>query len=138
MIIRLHHIGIASKNIEKDQKFFELFSYKNKGQLREDKKTDISVQFMSGDLLPDIELVSNLTSGEGPVTPYLQSRRKIFHLAFETDDINADLREFVDNNNAVLLAPITYVKDNNTDIKAWCYLMFRNAMIVEVVEIKKV
>ncbi len=135
MIKGLHHIGIASRNIAKDALFFEAFGYHSQSSEREDAQADIRVQFLSADNQPDLELVANL-SKDGPMTPHLQARRKIFHFAYETDDIETDAQKMVDEQNASFLVPITRVEDVSSDIKAWCYLMFRNMMIVELVELK--
>lgn len=40
-------------------------------------------------------------------------------------------------NGGMFLVPITYVDEDNTDIAAWCYLAFRNSMIVELVQLKE-
>lgn len=135
MIKGLHHIGVASRNIAKDTVFFETFGYHPQSAEREDAQADIRVQFLSADNQPDLELVANLNK-EGPVTPHLQVRRKIFHFAYETDDIETDARKMIDEQNASFLVPITQVEDGSSSIKAWCYLMFRNMMIVELVELK--
>ena len=81
MIGRLHHIGIASWNIQADMSFYGLLGYAAKGALREDVHAGIRVQFMSAEGQPDIELVQNLAKG-GPMTPHLQARRKVFHFAY--------------------------------------------------------
>lgn len=135
MIKGLHHIGIASRNIAKDTAFFETFGYRPQSPERDDVQADIRVQFLSAGNQPDLELVANL-SKEGPVSPHLQARRKIFHFAYETDDIEADAQKMIDEQSASFLVPITRVEDASSNIKAWCYLMFRNMMIVELVELK--
>ena len=127
--------GVTSRNIAKDTVFFETFGYHPQSAEREDAQADIRVQFLSADNQPDLELVANLNK-EGPVTPHLQVRRKIFHFAYETDDIETDARKMIDEQNASFLVPITQVEDGSSSIKAWCYLMFRNMMIVELVELK--
>lgn len=135
MIRGLHHIGIASRNIAKDATFFETFGYHPQSAERQDVQAGIRVQFLSAGNQPDLELVANLEK-DGPVTSHLQARRKIFHFAYESDDIIADAQKMIDEQNASFLVPITYTQDGSTNIKAWCYLMFRNMMIVELVELK--
>lgn len=135
MIKGLHHIGIASRNIAKDTAFFETFGYRPQSPERDDVQADIRVQFLSAGNQPDLELVANL-SKEGPVSPHLQARRKIFHFAYETDNLEKDAQKMIDEQSASFLVPITRVEDASSNIKAWCYLMFRNMMIVELVELK--
>lgn len=132
----LHHIGISSRNIEKDISFFTYFGYSIKGNLREDNLASIKVQFMEAEGQPDIELVENLKKGDGPMTPHLQAKRKIFHYAYETNSIEKKAQEIIDLHGGFYLVPIQYVDDTISDIYAWCYLMFRNMMIIELVQVK--
>ena len=136
MIGQLHHIGIASRNISKDVGFFEIFGYKPMGELRDDAAAGIRVQFLSAPNQPMLELVENLEK-EGPMTAHLQARRKIFHFAYETNDIEADANLLVQEQSAMFLVPITHVADEKSNIAAWCYLMFRNMMIMELVQLKQ-
>ncbi len=131
MIRKLHHIGIASRNIQADMSFYGLLGYAAKGVLREDVDAGIKVQFMSAEAQPDIELVQNLTKG-GPMTPHLQAKRKIFHFAYETDDIMVDAQKLIDAQGAMWLVPIT--ETDSAEMSAWCYLACRNMMILELVQ----
>ena len=133
MIRKLHHIGIASRNIEADMSFYGLLGYAVKGALREDVNAGIKVQFMSAEAQPDIELVQNIVK-DGPMTPHLQAKRKIFHFAYETDDIKADAQKLIDEQGAVWLVPIT--ETDSAEMSAWCYLACRNMMILELVQAK--
>lgn len=134
MIGKLHHIGIASRNVQSDMSFYSLLGYAAKGGLREDGDAGIKVQFMSADGQPDIELVQNLAK-EGPMTPHLQAKRKIFHFAYETDDIGADAQKLIDEQGAMWLVPIT--ETDSPEMSAWCYLAFRNMMILELVQARR-
>lgn len=138
MMNKLHHIGIASKNIYADEKFFHLLGYKSKGSSYEDHQANIKVLFMSAEGQPDIELVQNLEKAEGPMSAHLQAKRKIFHFAYEVDDIEKIAQHFVDNEGAIYLVPIQYHSSDESDIHAWCYLYFRSMMIVELVQVKDV
>ena len=130
MIGRLHHIGIATRNIEKDIAFYAVLGFVPKGGVSEDRTAGIKVQFMSTDGQPDLELVQNLEKA-GPMTVHLQARRKIFHFAYETDDISGDAQKLIDEQGAVWLVPIT--SSDSPEIEQWCYLACRNMMILELV-----
>jgi methylmalonyl-CoA/ethylmalonyl-CoA epimerase len=134
MIRKLHHIGIASRNIQADMSFYGLLGYAAKGALREDVDAGIKVQFMSADGQPDLELVQNLVK-DGPMTPHLQAKRKVFHFAYETDDLKADAQRLIDEQGAMWLVPIT--EADCAEISAWCYLAFRNMMILELVQVRR-
>lgn len=134
--MKLHHIGIASNNIKKDITFFVSLGYSTKGPLREDDIASIRVQFMEADDQPDIELVENLEKGEGPMTAHLQAKRKIFHYAYETDNIEKKAQELIDSQGGFYLVPIQYSDNALSGIYAWCYLTFRNMMIIELVQVK--
>ena len=49
MIKALHHIGIASKNIDKDIGFFSLFGYTPDGEKRADASSEIQVKFLKAE-----------------------------------------------------------------------------------------
>ena len=139
MLKGLHHIGIASKSIEKDVQFFSCFGYSPLGGIREEPQTGIRVCFlknMRGGVSPDLELVANL-SADGPITAHLQARRKIYHFAYVSDDIVNDAERLIAENKGMYLVPMTHLDDKNCDIVNWCYLAFRNSMIIELVELKK-
>lgn len=134
MIGKLHHLGVASRNIGKDVAFYELLGYTPAGEPREDSASGIRVQFLSAEGQPDIELVQNLEK-DGPVTPHLQARRKVFHVAYETDDIVGEAQRLVDEQGAVWLVPIT--ESDAPEMSAWCYLACRNTLILELVQTRK-
>lgn len=136
MIKGLHHIGIASKNLAKDIAFYEMFGYTPEGKIREDTDAKICVQFLQAANQPLLELVADLDK-DGPIAVHLQARRKIFHFAYETDNLEADARQMIEEKGAIYLIPITQVKDVASPIKAWCYLAFRNGMIIELLETRK-
>ena len=134
MIGKLHHIGIASRNIQADMSFYGLLGYAAKGDMREDGAAGIKVQFMSAEGQPDIELVQNLVK-DGPMTVHLQARRKIFHFAYETDDIGGDAQKLIDEQGAMWLVPVT--ETESAEMSAWCYLACRNMMILELVQVRR-
>lgn len=134
MIRKLHHIGIASRNIQADMSFYGLLGYAAKGALREDVDAGIKVQFMSAEAQPDIELVQNLVK-DGPMTSHLQAKRKIFHFAYESDDIKTDAQKLIDEQGAMWLVPIT--ETDCAEMSAWCYLACRNMMILELVQVRR-
>lgn len=136
MIKGLHHIGIASKNIAKDILFFKTFGYAPDGNVHEDTAAKICVQFLKAIDQPLLELVTDTTEN-GPVSPHLKARRKIFHFAYETDNIEMDAKKIIEDRGSWFLVPITYVENDKNPIKAWCYLGFRNGMITELLELRK-
>ena len=136
MLKGLHHIGIASKNLAKDTAFFATFGYMPKGEIQEDAAAKIRVQFLQAPEQPLLELVAD-TDKDGPMAAHLQVRRKIFHFAYETDSLEAEAQRMIEENGAMFLVPVTYVENVNNPIKAWCYLAFRNGMITELLETRK-
>ena len=134
MIGRLHHIGIASRSLSKDVSFYGSLGYVAKGEVHEDGASGIKFQFMSSADQPDIELIQNLDK-DGPVTVHLQARRKIFHFAYESDDIESDAQKLIDEQGAIWLVPIT--KTAIPEMSAWCYLACRNMMILELVQVRR-
>lgn len=134
--MKLHHIGIASKNITKDIPFFTTLGYTMKDSLRINTSANIKVQFMSAKGQPDIELVENLEKGEGPMTSHLQAKRKIFHFAYEVENIEETAQELMEKHGGFYLVPVQRTDDTESEIEAWCYLTFRNMMIIELVQVR--
>ncbi len=133
MLLCINHIGVAVRNINKELGFYSALGYKPKGEAFDNQAAGIRVQFLSAEGQPDMELVQNLEK-DGPVTAHIQAKRKFYHIAYTTDDIQADMQRFVEEQNAVVLVPITH--EECFEIEYWCYLAFRNMAIIELVQLK--
>jgi methylmalonyl-CoA/ethylmalonyl-CoA epimerase len=91
MIKRIAHIGIAVKEIADAQKTFETLLGMTPSHIErvEAQKVDVS-SFHVDDT--NIELTAGITE-DSPITKFIEKRGEgIHHMAFEVDDIHAELR----------------------------------------------
>ncbi len=126
---KFHHIGVACRNIERELKYFEILGYKPVSDVFIDNEQKIRGLFISSDGQPQLELLENI-SDDGPLTAYLDKGTKFYHFAYETDDIEQSVREFV-TNGAIVVKPIV----DAVYFRRVCFLMLKNMMLVELVEI---
>lgn len=96
-----HHIGNATKSIEKSGKLLESMGYSEESPVIHDFDLGVSVQFWNAIDAPRIELVEPLGT-ESTVWKVIQKRSGPYHYAFESG--NKHLSEFIKANR---LKPIT-------------------------------
>ncbi len=131
--LKLHHIGCATRNIEKELKTFQMLGYSQCSDFFCDEIQKIKGVFISALNQPCIELLENLSS-DGPLTSHIIKGNKFYHFAYETTDIHKDLERFVCDFKAKIIIPITKA----TFFENICFMVLPNMMIVELVELKKV
>lgn len=85
--LKLHHIGVATKNIEKEFVVFKKLGYKQSSEVFIDEIQGIRGMFIEARGQPCLELLENLSS-DGPLTSFLQKRTKFYHFAYETVVLN--------------------------------------------------
>lgn len=95
MILRVEHIGIAIKEMDSANKLFEsllgISNYKMEEVVSENVKTSF---FKTGDT--KIELLE-ATSDNSPISKFIEKKGQgIHHIAFETDDIVAEMQRLKD------------------------------------------
>lgn len=97
MLKGINHIGIAVKDLDASiETFRKLFQFE-KVHREEVEEQKVSVaSFKVGDVL--MELTSP-TADDSPIAKFIEKRGEgIHHIAFETDDINSDLKRLGDEN----------------------------------------
>ena len=129
MPLKFHHIGVATNNIEKEFEYFKKLGYEKSSEVFFDEIQKIKGFFISAQNQPTLELLENLDSN-GPLNSYHQKSIKFYHFAYETKNIENDLGNFIRNEKAIMIAPITQA----TYFKRICFLMLRNKMIIELIE----
>lgn len=92
MVVKIDHIGIAVKDLEKALKFYEeVLGLKCEGtEVVEDQK--VKVAFLPiGDT--EVELLES-TEANGPIAKYIEKRGEgIQHIAYRVDDIEKAIEE---------------------------------------------
>ena len=97
MIRKINHIGIAVSNLEEHIPFYRdvlKLDFKGKDEVP-DQKVKVAM-FRIGEV--QIELLEP-TSAESPIAKFIEAKGEgIHHIAYQTDDIESDIREFISNN----------------------------------------
>ena len=97
MIRKINHIGIAVSSLEEHIPFYRdvlQLDFKGKDEVP-DQKVKVAM-FRIGEV--QIELLEP-TSAESPIAKFIEAKGEgIHHIAYQTDDIESDIREFISNN----------------------------------------
>ena len=130
--LKIHHIGVATRNIEKEFKSFQAVGYKNRGEIFEDPVQKIRGLFIEADNQTRLELLEGLTD-DNPLKNHILKGNKFYHIAYETQNIEKDLKDFIENKRAKVIIPITEA----TYFEKICFIVMPNMMIVELVQLKE-
>lgn len=126
---KIEHIGIAVKNLEASNQLFEKLlgtaNYKIEDVLSEGVKTSF---FMSG---PNkIELLE-ATDEDSPIAKYIKKKGEgIHHIAFEVDDIVAEMERLKNEGFTVLNE--TPIKGADNKLVAFIHPKTANGVLVEL------
>lgn len=129
--LKLHHIGVATRNIEKEFKTFQKLGYENCSDIFEDPLQKMRGLFIKADNQPCLELIEGVGE-DNPVKNHVLKGNKFYHFAYETNNIEKDLEDFVNNKGAKIIVPIT----SATYFEKICFVLLPNMMIVELVQLK--
>lgn len=124
-----HHIGVASKDIEKDFRAFSLLGYTKASDFFEDDAQGIRGVFLEATRQPRLELLANI-EGRDTVTPMLNTGNKMYHFAYLVKDIEKALETFV-KAKAKIVSPL---KQSTYFGKRICFVVLPNMYIIEFVE----
>lgn len=128
--MKLHHIGVATKNIDREFEIFKKLGYKQCSDIFVDETQKIKGMFISADNQPCLELLENI-SDDGPLTNHLKKGNKFYHFAYTTTDIEKDYNYLL-SQGAVPVVKITKA----TYFERICFVMLKNMMLIELVENK--
>ena len=130
--LKLHHIGVATRNIEKEFEIFSKLGYKKCSNVFEDKNQKMKGLFIKSQNQPCLELIEGVGE-ENPVKSHILKGNKFYHIAYETKNIEKDLKIFIENNKAKIIVPIT----GATYFEKICFVLLPNMMIVEFVQLRE-
>lgn len=97
-----HHIGVACRRIETEQRGWRTLGYAPEGDRFEDPLQGIAGLFMTGPG-PRVELLEELP-GSDTLTPFLEAGTKMYHQAFEVPDLEKAVA-FLQQQRAKALSP---------------------------------
>lgn len=123
-----HHIGIATRNLEKCAKIYSQLGYTLSDiKVEPTQNVRIAFLFKSGD--PMIELVEPLTD-DSPISRIVkQSGTTPYHTCYEVDDIEKSSEELEELNFRLLFEPL---KSEAMDEGYFCYLFSPEIGLIEL------
>lgn len=124
-----HHIGVATKSIEKEMLFYRLLGYECESTYFEDPQQGICGVFLAAEGAPRLELLENLEE-QHTLDPWLERGQKFYHVAYHVIDIESAMAFFLAN-RAKVVAPL---KQSTFFKKRICFLMLPNRLLVELIE----
>lgn len=127
--LKFHHIGVATKSIEKELKIYEKLGYKPVSNIFIDETQKIKGLFIQAKGQPQLELLENLTP-DGPLTTYLKKGIKFYHFAYAVNNIYEEL----DNIIKILGGMIIQQPISATYFDKICFLMLPNMTMIELVQ----
>lgn len=148
----VHHIGIACKNIEKEFEFFRILGFRKHSSFI-DEAQGIRGEFIvpsdEKQTMYCFELLQNIGE-KGILDSYLKNNVKMYHIAFETCDIEVTLLKLQEmcamaNDSSLagggglmfgkprVITPLL----TNEYFSRFCFVMLPNRLLIELVEIKK-
>ena len=134
--MRLEHIGIAVANLDESEQLLQRLlgrgSYKRETVAEQSVTTSF---FTGGSGEAKLELVAP-EGAAGPIQKYLDKRGPgIHHLAFEVDDIHAEMRRLQDDGFELLQE----LPNEGADDKLVCFLHPKstNGVLVEICQTRR-
>lgn len=124
-----HHIGVATKDFNRELSVFSFLGYTKSSEYFEDYLQGIKGIFLEAKNQPRLELLANI-EGSNTVTPMLESGNKMYHFAYTVSNIEKAVEVFT-NARAKIISPLkqsTYFK------KRICFLMLPNLYMIELIE----
>ena len=99
--MKLHHLGIATKNIQETELFVKkTHNFKKSIGPIWDKNLNANLQLLEINNGVSIELV------EGPiVSSFIKKNINLYHFCYEVEDINLKVNEFINNGAFILVKP---------------------------------
>lgn len=127
-----HHVGVACRDLDFEEAKFALLGYRREGSDFEDPIQGVRGRFLVGGG-PRMELLVATGPG-GVLAPWLRSGQKMYHLAYEVDDIEAACDAFAKVGAKTTVKPVSAVAFEGRRIS---FLMLPNLLLIELIEHKR-
>ena len=125
-----HHIGVATKDIEKEFKNYAILGYSKEDKFDGDTNQGVKGLFITAKNQPRLELLQNL---ENSITLdfWLNQGVKMYHFGYLVKDIEKAYDVFTTKLRAKVISPM---KKSAYFGKRICFLMMNNMFIIELIE----
>lgn len=129
LIGQFHHIGVACLNLDRETERFAALGYTAEGADFEDPIQGVRGRFLVGGG-PRMELLVSIGPG-GVLAPWLKTGQKMYHLAYEVDDIGRRQAELIAAGAKTTVEPVPAAAFGGRRI---CFLLMPNLLLVELIE----
>lgn len=128
----LHHIGVATRSIECELPAYLSLGYQRVFRAFHDPAQGIRGQFISCPNGPALELLEN-SGANGPLDSWLQRGVKLYHMAYQTRNIEYDADVLREECRAKIIVPIMPA----VFFEKICFAMLPNMLLIELVQSRK-
>lgn len=125
-----HHIGIATKNIEKEFKSYAMLGYTKEAWFDSDINQGVKGLFITAKNQPRLELLENL-EGSNTLDYWLKQGIKLYHFGYMVNDIDKAFDIFTVKLGAKVVSPM---KISQFFGKRICFVVLKNMFVVELIE----
>ena len=126
--LRFHHIGVAARDLDTEENVYRALGYRREGDDFIDPIQGICGRFLIGGG-PRLELLVQIP-GKSVLEPWLRKGIRLYHLAWEADDLDAASAQFVAERARVVVPPVPAVAFGGRLIT---FLMLPNLQLIELV-----
>ena len=128
--ISFHHIGVATREIEKELPLYTLMGYEKESGIFEDHAQGIRGLFLIAKDQPRLELLENLVGSHTLDEPLMRGQ-KLYHTAYYVENIEKAVEVFF-HSRAKMISPL---KQSTYFGKRICFLMLPNMSLIELMEL---
>lgn len=128
--LTFHHIGVACRDLDREQAGYALLGYVPEGPDFEDPVQGVRGRFLVAEGQPRVELLVNL-EGSATLDPWLAGPARVYQQAFTTPAFDETVERFTAAGARVVSPPVPAVAFGGRRI---CFVMLRTMTLVEVVE----
>ena len=125
-----HHVGVATEGIAEAERTYAALGYAREGGEFCDHAQGVRGVFIVGPG-PRLELLEAL-DGSDTLDPWLRAGSRMYHLAFEVDDLDATLASARSELRAIVLRPATPAPAFGG--RRIAFIMMRNRAVIEFIE----
>ena len=123
-----HHVGVACRDLDTEERVFTALGYRREGADFVDPVQGVVGRFLTGGG-PRLELLRGERE-DGVLSPWLRKGAKLYHLAYEADDIASASAALGAVGAKAVVEPVSAVAFGG---RAIAFFMLPNLLLVELI-----
>jgi methylmalonyl-CoA/ethylmalonyl-CoA epimerase len=128
MSLTFHHVGLACLDLDSESRRLATLGYVAEGKDFNDPIQGVRGRFLNGGG-PRLELLAPLTKA-GVLSPWLKAGVKLYHLAYQTPNLDAELARMRSEGAKVVVPPVPAAAFEERKI---VFLMMPNMLLTELI-----